>query len=137
MNRLENWRPTFLSVITAHRPHPFEWGLHDCAILSADAVFAVTGLDLAATYRGHYSTKQGAREILLAHGHQTAVDPVAMRFQEIHPSQCVVGDLAVVETRYGPATAPVVGAELAAYSRAGVLGSVPLSAAKRAFRIEI
>lgn len=137
MKRLDGWRPAFIAAIDAHRPHPFAWGTHDCAILAADCIRAVTGRDPAKNFRGHYDSAETATAFLAMCGYVTAVDALARRFAEIHPSQAIVGDIAVIKTRQGPATAPVMGAELAAYARNGTLGAVPLADAVRAFRIEI
>lgn len=136
MQRLDGWRPAFVAAIDAHRGHAFVWGEHDCAILAADCVLAVTGIDPAEPFRGRYATKKEAAAVLAEAGYETAVAVVAGRFREIHPSQAVVADIAVVATRQGPALAPVIGAELAVYAPAGI-GAVPLAEAKRAFRIEI
>ena len=137
MIRRDGWRSAFAAAIEVHRPFPFTWGAHDCAILSADCIKAVTGLDLARNFRGHYDTKESAAAFLAMCGYESAVDVVAARFTAIHPSQAVAGDIAVIKTRHGPATAPVMGAELAAYAKDGRLGAVPLSEAVQAFRIEV
>jgi hypothetical protein len=137
MKRLDGWRPAFIAAIDAHRPHAFGWGSHDCAILTADCILAVTGMDPAENFRGRYDSAESAKAALAEAGFDTAVDVVAQHFAEIHPSQAIVGDIAVIPTRQGPATAPVMGAELAAYAGNGILGAVPLADAVRAFRIEI
>jgi hypothetical protein len=137
MNRLPDWRPAFVAAIDAHRPFPFTWGRHDCGILTADCIKSVTGLDIARNFRGHYRCRATGAAFVAMCGYETAVDVVAKRFRAIHPSEAIVGDVAVVPTRRGPALAPVMGAELAAYAPNGVLGAVPLAMARQAFRVEI
>lgn len=137
MKRLDGWRAAFVAAIDAHRPFPFAWGTHDCAILTADCILAVTGEDVAVGLRGRYDSARSGAALLAARGQESAADLLADRFAEIHPSQAIAGDVAVIKTRHGPATAPVIGADLAAYAPAGTLGAVPLTAAIRAFRIEI
>jgi hypothetical protein len=39
---------------------PFAWGTNDCALFAADAVQAITGLDIADDFRGRYSDEAGA-----------------------------------------------------------------------------
>jgi len=137
MMRRESWRTDFYEAIERHRPHVFEWGAHDCAILTADAIEAVIGEDLARTFRGRYSKRDETPELLRSHGYESPVEILVSRFDEIHPSAAIVGDVAIVPTRWGPATAPVVGAELAVYAPGGPLGLAPIEEAVRAFRIEI
>ena len=136
MQRLEGWNSLLIDAIEAHRPYPFEWGVHDCAILSADAVMAVVGIDLARGYRSNYNDRAGATKNLQQHGFSSHVEIVEQAFQEIHPSETLVGDLAVVKTRYGPATAPIIGSEVAVYATKGITIQ-SLSEVLRAFRVEI
>lgn len=137
MRRAENWRTAFYAAIDAHRFHRFEWGVHDCAVLTADCIQAVSGVDLAARFRGQYASKKQAEELMQAVGWENPVAILASAFAEIHPSRAIVGDAAVVKTSSGPATAPVVGSELVVFSPGGFIGLVSLSEAVRAFRIEI
>jgi hypothetical protein len=139
LNRLENWRSDFFQAIETHRAFDFAWGTHDCAILTADCIAAITGVDLAAAYRGRYATEQEAGVILAELGYQETAEILAKNFDEIHPSQAIVGDVAVIPVlRSRPwAVAPVVGAELAVFAPYGPLGLVPLDEAVRAFRVEI
>lgn len=137
MKRLETWRIDFYAAIEAHRPARFAWGEHDCAILTADCVRAVAGLDPAQAFRGRYSTEAEGQAALEAAGYRDPIDVLKSRFTEIHPSRACVGDIAIVVTEHGPATAPVVGSEVVVFAPAGHLGQRPLSDAVRAFRIEI
>lgn len=43
---------------------PFEWGVNDCALFTADAVEAITGTDLASECRGRYNSKETAAALL-------------------------------------------------------------------------
>lgn len=137
MKRAEHWRPAFFAAITAHRPFPFAWGEHDCALLTADCIVAVTGLDLAAPFRGRYATEEQSRAVLAEVGYENTAAILAAHFNEIHPSRAIVGDAAVIRTPHGPAVAPVVGSELVVFSPDGPMGLVSRSTAVRAFRIEI
>ena len=47
---------------------PFEWGVFDCCLFAADAVQAVTGVDLAERYRGYHGARQGLRTLDRAGG---------------------------------------------------------------------
>jgi hypothetical protein len=38
----------------------FSWGQHDCALFAADGVRAITGVDIAAAFRGRYDDEASA-----------------------------------------------------------------------------
>ena len=136
MSRVDNWRVRFFEAIELHRYHSFQWGVHDCAILTADCIEAVTGHDPAQTFRGRYASREETPELLRAHGYESPVAILASTFEEIHPAFANVGDVAIVPTRWGPATAPIVGAEIVVFHPGGPLGLAPIGEAVRAFRIE-
>lgn len=131
-----DWRVAFMAAIDAHRPHPFAWGKHDCGILAADCIKAVTGRDIAKNIRGHYRCQQTAAAFLAMCGYRSSLHVVARHFPRIPIAFARAGDIAVVRTEQGPALAPVMGAEIAAYRADGVLGVLPLEAATFAFRIQ-
>jgi hypothetical protein len=82
---------------------PFAWGSNDCALFSADAIHANTGTDIAADFRGKYTTELGAlRAIQEVAGGTTIVDAVAYcankhaMTEHIHPLMAKRGDLVIV-----------------------------------------
>lgn len=139
MRRLPDWRVDFYQAIEAHRGFAFAWGHHDCAILTADCIKAVTGLDLAAPYRGRYDSQRSGQEALAGQGRADPAAILAEHFEEIAVGHAIVGDAAIIplSRRRRFAVAPVAGAELVVFSPGGPLGLVPLTEASRAFRIEI
>lgn len=50
--RREDWRERLADFIAARRAVPFDWPAHNCALLWADAIVAMTGEDVAANLRG-------------------------------------------------------------------------------------
>lgn len=68
MARLPDWEPRLLAYLEGVRSRPFEWGEHDCALHSANAVLAVTGEDIAERFRGKYSTAAGSVRALKRYG---------------------------------------------------------------------
>ncbi|BAK66896.1 hypothetical protein SLG_22210 [Sphingobium sp. SYK-6] len=52
----------------------FEWGASDCALYTADAVLAMTDADIAARFRGKYSTAAGSAKALRKYGAGTLKD---------------------------------------------------------------
>jgi len=140
VKRLPNWRGPLNAVIDSHRHHAFAYGSHDCALLAADAVKAVIGIDPAATFRGRYSDRAGADAVLREAGFDDQVVALAASlFPEIHPSMARVGDLAAVSSRllgFGDSLAlgVVTGPNIAVMAMAG-LGFVSLAEALRAFKV--
>jgi len=43
---------------------PFNWGQHDCCLFSANVVLEATGIDYAKEFRGKYSTKEEAFDVI-------------------------------------------------------------------------
>lgn len=66
--RLRDWQSRLAALVRQRRHMPLQWGVHDCCLWAADAVQAVTGVDIAADVRGTYSTAEQAQAVLQAHG---------------------------------------------------------------------
>ena len=83
---------------------PFAWGVNDCALFAADAVLAITGVDIAAEFREKYSTEAEAFALIRdLTGGETVADAAAW-CAERHglaewefPLMAQRGDLAVIE----------------------------------------
>jgi len=61
--KTRNWEKRLFASVRAARTQPFQWGVNDCALGTANHVLAFTNVDLAADYRGKYRTLAGARRI--------------------------------------------------------------------------
>lgn len=61
MTRLPDWRLHLDALISERMSQPFVWGVNDCALFAADAVKAITGVDLADGLRGHCTAHQALR----------------------------------------------------------------------------
>lgn len=80
------------TVLAEHMRTPFEWGRSDCA-LYADVVWAMTGWDPIALYRGRYRSAEGAMRMIAESGADSVLEFVARRFPEIPPALAQRGDL--------------------------------------------
>lgn len=61
LTRLENWDTGALHEFLIERAErPFTWGENDCALFVADAILAMTGVDIAADFRGRYANEEEA-----------------------------------------------------------------------------
>ena len=63
--RVVNWTSILAARLEAARHMPFAWGTHDCAIWAFDLRRDLTGgEDVAATWRGLYTTALGALRVM-------------------------------------------------------------------------
>jgi hypothetical protein len=83
---------------------PFQWGRNDCALFAADGILAMTGLDIAADFRGKYYDEASALEVIRSiTGGSTVADATAWcaakyRLPELtYPLMAQRGDLCVFE----------------------------------------
>jgi len=60
MTRYQDWPDRFEASVAAAAPRSFRYGKWDCCLAVADIVAAMTGTDLAAPYRGRYSSRKEA-----------------------------------------------------------------------------
>lgn len=62
--RLHDWQTRLHTLVMQRWGMAFGWGVNDCCLFAADAVQAVTGVDLAADLRGRYATAAEAARVL-------------------------------------------------------------------------
>jgi hypothetical protein len=134
--RRYDWRSRLAAYITQATREPFDWGTHDCALHAANAVLAMTGVDLAAEFRGAYSTPEGAYKALRKLDLDDVAGLAASRLPEIPPALASAGDIAVVLVENEPALGVVIGERISVI-RPGEHGggTVALTDAVRAFRV--
>jgi hypothetical protein len=145
MKRLPDWRSRLAAATEAHRRD----ASGDCALKVADAIAAMTGVDLAAPYRGRYTTIAEGLALLAADGYDDLCAFAAAHLEEVHPSQARVGDVMAFEVDglvdgavqiAGPPILPawslgIVNGERVTVWRGDGLGTMPRDLAKRAFRV--
>lgn len=56
----EQWEAKLHHSIETHKAKPFAWGEHDFALSVCNHVQAMTGIDLAAAFRGQYQSEDAA-----------------------------------------------------------------------------
>lgn len=72
MPRIEHWERRLSEAITLARERPFAWGLHDCPTFAFETRQRLTGgADVAALWRGRYSTARGGLRVLRRLGWDT------------------------------------------------------------------
>jgi hypothetical protein len=61
LKRQKHWSTrTYHDFLMESARIPFAWGKHDCALFAADGIRTITGVDIAANFRGKYSDEAGA-----------------------------------------------------------------------------
>lgn len=122
LRRYRDWPLRLEAFVRARRHQPFAWGQQDCALLAADCVLALAGVDLAPpALRAHRSARQALRLLQqhgglaqLAHATLGPACPVA---------QATVGDLLLTRSQGRPMLAICNGSSALA---PGALGLVSL-----------
>ena len=89
-----DWLPRLSDYIKANRNKPFVWGERDCMLFAAGCVEAMTGNDLAAPFRGTYSTAREALEFLKKNGGTTGI--VDRNFERIDKYDLQTGDIGLL-----------------------------------------
>lgn len=65
LKRQKHWATRgYHSFLLARAKTPFRWGVNDCALFAADGVKAITGVDIAAEFRGRYSDEASAMALI-------------------------------------------------------------------------
>lgn len=86
--------PPYLAQMRQRALRP---GHHDCALFAAGWVQICTGVDLAATWRGQYSTLAQGQALMVQQGYADHIDMAAQHLTEIDGwMQAQTGDIAVI-----------------------------------------
>jgi hypothetical protein len=131
-------RKALLAVWREQRADGFAWGVRDCLTFCGDVALAMTGTDPIADLRGRYTTAVGARRVMASEGWADMGDVAASFLDEIPVAWARSGDWAQIDNGDGTDTLGVVaGATIAARTETRGIGQVPLTGARRAFRVAI
>lgn len=115
---------------------PFAWGSNDCLCFASECAEAITGHDPAVAIKQRYTSEVSVRRLMVREGWESVGDLAASILPEIPLGQAQSGDWVHVEDDSGHDCIGVVcGHRIAVKTELG-LSQVPLSRAKRAFRIE-
>ena len=117
MSRVHGWHGRLTRYLAEARKKPYEVGVHDCALFAAGAIEAITGVDLASSFRGRYDTIEQGMSLVNKEGFIDHIDMARAHFPSERPARAHIGDLAVV--RIGES---VVALGVVAGSRVYILG---------------
>jgi hypothetical protein len=116
---------------------PFEWGRHDCGISAATAVQVQLKdrLDLAADFRGKYSTFEGGLKLLRKAGFADHAALAASALPEIPVAEAQIGDIVAVDFGEQGVTLMLVAGHRIIGPMPTMAGNLPLTQACRAFAV--
>jgi hypothetical protein len=118
LTRVNHWPEELIAFIEERRFMPFAWGSNDCGTFVADYVLRVTGVDLAASWRGYDDEWGAAKQIEKVGGMTKFVAALTPR----HPSLAQRGDIVLADIEGRETFGLAVGAGLwAAPGEAGVV----------------
>lgn len=80
LKRVQHWETrAYHHFLRSRSVMPFAWGTNDCAMFTADGIEAQTGTDIAAAFRGKYSSEAAALVAIrdVTEGGKTIADALA------------------------------------------------------------
>jgi hypothetical protein len=116
-DRVDDWPEALADFVEERRATPFAWGSNDCVTHAADAVLAMTGVDVLGELRGSWSTESAALALLDGLGGMQAAVTAALGQPLANVAYFSRGDVAlIVEPTDPPRTylAVVLGPDLVA-----------------------
>ena len=133
--RIPEWRSRLSVHLDGLTRCPFAYGQHDCVLFAASCVEVMTGVDLAARYKGLYRSLKGGLKLLAQDGFVSPLAMVAAHFGRVPPAFAQVGDIMVLQMDRGiDALGINVGERIAVLQPHG-LAMAPRLAAIAAFRV--
>lgn len=135
LRRLPDWQSRLRRWLSTVSGHPLIPGQHDCCLFGAGAILAQTGVDIAAGWRGRYTTFAGGRRMLRKAGYADHVALIAAHLPEAHVSQALAGDIAIAPGDGGEMVGVVQGAGVYVLAANGKLGVIPMAPVLRLFKV--
>jgi cell wall-associated NlpC family hydrolase len=132
IQRWQDWPERLDLFIRARERVPFAWGTNDCALFAADAVRAMTGVDVAQWARGKYRTQQGAARLLTKRGGLAAL--VDALLPAVPPLTAQRGDVVMFKGANGMQLGVCLGGQFVVTAERGLVVR-PLTLATMAWRV--
>lgn len=135
--RKADWPVLLAAFLKENKDRPFRWGSWDCCLFACNAIREITGVDVAAKYRGKYQTMLGAMRLIGCTVSNVAVE-VAAKYGFEHcpdPKLARPGDVVLAELNGTNMLGVVSMARTAIFATTTGLAMYPLSVAKEAWKI--
>lgn len=136
IKRYPDWAERLSRFIAERRDHPFAWGTQDCCLFAADAVYAITGTDLATDFRGYQDKDEALALVQRYGGLAPLADTIAAQHQlkTVSPRLAHRGDICLFEATFGQTLGICIGADMIAPGGSGLV-TIPLNKALKAWRV--
>lgn len=109
LQKLPDWESRLNGWIDRAQNTPFVWGRFDCCLAMADAVLAMTGIDIAQGWRGRCTDMESAVRLVCRETGETsfiaAIDAILVRAGLrclTSPAFACRGDVVMAEAKHGP-----------------------------------
>lgn len=102
--RVDHWERLLAAAIDTARAKPFVWGAHDCPTFAFETRMILTGgEDVAALWRGRYTTALGGERVMRRLGWVSLEDMGRALLGEPRPSVLLAkrGDIVLADTGLG------------------------------------
>jgi uncharacterized protein DUF6950 len=100
--RFHDWEIRLSDYILEERGKPFKYGETDCALFACGAALVMTGVDLAADFRGRYDSDLSAARAIIAFTNGGTFEDLAAKvaeqfgLEEVKPLFAQRGDIVLV-----------------------------------------
>ena len=133
--RVEHWERLLAAAIDTARAKPFVWGVHDCPTFAFETRMILTGgEDIAALWRGRYTTALGGERVMRRLGWASLEDMGRALLGEPRRSVLLAGRGDVVLADTGLGFGICTGASAVGIAPEGLV-TVPLTSCRLAWPI--
>ena len=133
--RVDHWERLLAAAIDTARAKPFVWGVHDCPTFAFETrMVLICGEDVAALWRGRYTTAIGGERVMRRLGWASLEDMGRALLGEPRPSVLLAkrGDIVLADTGLGFGVC--TGAQAVGVAPEGLV-TVPLTSCRFAWHI--
>ncbi len=133
--RVDHWERLLAAAIDTARAKPFVWGVHDCPTFAFETrMILIDGEDIAALWRGRYTTAIGGERVMRRLGWASLEDMGRALLGEPRPSVLLAkrGDIVLADTGLGFGVC--TGAQAVGVAPEGLV-TVPLTSCRFAWHI--
>lgn len=133
--RVDHWERLLAAAIDTARAKPFVWGVHDCPTFAFETrMILICGEDVAALWRGRYTTAIGGERVMRRLGWASLEDMGRALLGEPRPSVLLAkrGDIVLADTGLGFGVC--TGAQAVGVAPEGLV-TVPLTSCRLAWPI--
>jgi hypothetical protein len=102
LSNKDDWQELLHNYLLRRQNEAFKWGTMDCCLFACDAVLELTGVDLAAEFRGKYDSLRGAMDTMWKFLVNLPVDQLekfellGIAMDELHLVESVAHTIAVI-----------------------------------------